>query len=198
MCFNYETEWCAMHVEDATAPATKPTWCDECHQLVHAGEPLRHVYQQEREDGEYCGPDDDEHVDGCDGTDCEHEGPGETFEWDCCERCDKLLRVIKQVELAEGCGEHESQPRATELRQAMRDDDHYSGGHYADYAREAFPELADGYLDRMATPDADAIFERLANPDGVQFHGRPHGPYAWAEPEDDRPRYYEHEHGGEG
>lgn len=177
MCFTSDAEWYAAQVSDVTAPATKRTVCDECHQLIHAGEPHRRVEQQEREDGTYCEPDEGRHADGCSGEgDCDHDGPGETFEWDCCGRCDQLLKAIKAAELAEGCGEHESQPNLTELRQAMRDDAAYRDGHYAEHARALFPELAlSGHLDRMATPDADDLFEHLASPGG-----RESGPYAGA------------------
>jgi hypothetical protein len=141
MCFTHDYDWRAEVEEDTVTKADRPTICDECRKIIHIGSWLRHVRQQEYEqcqrceDGDSC--DYEENHPECAGGDHEH---GETFDWDCCEACDKVLRAIKAAELEDGCREWESQPALTQLPEAMFYD-RRDGGRYLAKVREMFPEV---------------------------------------------------------
>jgi hypothetical protein len=143
MCFTHDYDWCAEVCDETTGAAEKATVCDECHKPIPAGVWVRSVYQQQHEQCQRCEDEDsrdfeEDHPD-CAGD--EHEY-GETFDWDCCEACDKVLRAIKAAELEEGCKEYESQPALTELSQAMSDDRLHNDGRYLAKVLAMFPEVA--------------------------------------------------------
>lgn len=130
MCFYHDYGWVAEISEKTEGVATVPTACDECHQVIHPGEFLLHIFQQQHSEDSWA----EDHGDD------EPFEPGETFEYDRCERCHKLLQAIRAAEEEAGCRGSETQPALGELREAMFEAD--DAGHYADKAREMFPELA--------------------------------------------------------
>jgi hypothetical protein len=127
MCFTFDPEWFASIVEvDDSAASDKPARCGECCRMIPAGEPHRHVFQQENED---CGEGDAEGFD-----------PGETFDYDCCGECVKLLRAVEASELEAGCHKNEAVPPYEMLFEHVHESG--CGKRYAGRALAMFPELA--------------------------------------------------------
>jgi hypothetical protein len=110
MCFYSDPDWYASQVEEDEGPALSDCRCCECRRVIKAGEWRKRVEMQEREDGIYCTPDKGEHADGCDGEDCEYDGPGETWAGHFCRDCETLRAAIRKVEEAEGCHGSEAEP----------------------------------------------------------------------------------------
>ncbi len=129
MCFYHDGEYATVWRE-SEHKARKQHKCCECGKAIRIGETYSSVF-------------------------CVSEGYASTSRT--CPRCSRLRKAIKEVEMAEGCSAHESQPSLGGLFMEVGDSD---GGwhHYADeYARlhpgEYFPwpieldkdQLADDY-----------------------------------------------------
>lgn len=128
MCFYHDSDWQAEVSEQTTLTATKPVHCDECRRTIAVGDGYVHVYQQQYEEP------------------LEEDGDcGETYDYDRCLDCDRLLRAIAAVEKDRGCPPYSALPALTELREAMEED----GADYAARAVEMFPDLSRDYLDMM-------------------------------------------------
>lgn len=144
MCFdNDDCDWYAAIIEDETLPATKQARCGECGRIILVGEPVRHIFQQQREVCRHDPESDDydgEETDlmGCP-PDCVHDF-GETFHHDICQPCDQLVEAIHQHEIEEGCGESESRPSLSELYEAM---DRHRGPKYLAKAEALYPGITE-------------------------------------------------------
>jgi len=159
MCFYNDYDWCASLSEDTTGPATEPLRCDECSAEIKIGDICRHIYQQEHEECRICeddcseefidrgemekllGTEDDEWARSQLETLHDHKHDyGETYEYYCCEACDKVRRAVVDREKIEGCPSDAQQPALGELWDAL--EEHDDGHLYADHAIAMFPELA--------------------------------------------------------
>lgn len=152
MCFyNDDYEWSASVHEETEGPAEKATRCYECGEPIAAGQWRRHIYQQEDEECRLC-----EQEEGFD-PECQHDY-GETFDYDRCEPCDKVLRAIEAVEKDEGCPEYSRQPMLGELRDVFVHPEDGNAMAYAERAVAMFPEVAtvgwfEGVLDELTDPE---------------------------------------------
>lgn len=135
MCFDSEYEWTASLCEEDSGPAVKPCKCDECGHKISAGEWRHHIYQQEHETCYCC------EEDGVDPCECETPDLGETYDYQRCEACDKLLRAVEQHEIDEGCPVYARRPALTELHDVFWQ--HEQNWEYAEKAVAMFPELID-------------------------------------------------------
>jgi len=140
MCFDQDADWIARVYEETITTAEKPTRCDECGQKIPTGGWLLHVWMQQYEDCLHTFDDDSaplvEGVEECP-PDCKHNF-GETYDYDRCESCDKILRAIEDLELKRGCHRNEARPLLTQMRDAV-----FEEPEYADHAIALFPEVAD-------------------------------------------------------
>lgn len=136
MCFYHDYDWLVSIQEINTETAgPKGLRCDECGRHLSQGTSYIHIYQQEND------PDDAE-----EGQEMEEFDPGNTFEYDRCLDCDKLLQAIEAVERDNGCKGSATRPCLTELRDALQEDE---GGLYIERARLLFPQLDEPYLRHM-------------------------------------------------
>lgn len=136
MCFYHgDCDWSASVVETDEGPATKRTQCDECREWIEPGQWVRHIHQQEHERCQTCEDDSDYNRFNFDpdNEDCKagKHDYGKTFDYDCCERCARLLAAIEAVEEAEGCVGEETRPMLCWMYEQVGDsDDGWRG--YAD------------------------------------------------------------------
>jgi hypothetical protein len=114
--------------------AKEPTRCDECHDTIPAGGWVRHIFQQEHEMCQQC-----EEGDATRCEDGDHDF-GETYAYDRCEACDKVLRAIEQAEIEEGCKGDETQPPLEGLREEMYNIDQHERARYLNKLRQMSPE----------------------------------------------------------
>jgi hypothetical protein len=153
MCFYHDYDWSAQVVEEDDSVSNGTVRCDECFQKIAVGERYRHTYMQEYEECRRCVDDSyafDEDDFDPDNEECKagRHCVGETYDYDVCERCQKLLKVIKSVEEDDGCKGAETQPSLGELREVFWESDHAVD--YIDRALKDYPELAfSGHLDRF-------------------------------------------------
>lgn len=137
MCFyNDDYDWYASVCETTDGASDTETACHECGEKIAAGQWRRHVYQQEHDECQRCEweqLDDDEEP-------CEQHDYGETYDYDCCESCEKILKAIEALEAEEDCPEHSRRPSLCGLYdEAICEDD---DGKYRAKAIAMFPELA--------------------------------------------------------
>lgn len=157
MCFTDDCDWYASIVEDEILTASKPTQCNECHEMIQEGGWLRHIFMQEHEEcihdptsenydfeGEHEG-------EGCP-EGCEHDY-GETCDYDRCETCDQLIEAIHQHELVEGCSHNESYPNLDGLYDAFWEG---NGKAYLARAETLYP----GITERLTESFRYAIFRK--------------------------------------
>lgn len=140
MCFYHDDyDWIAEICETTAGVSPLAAKCDECGKRILAFEWRCHVYQQEHEECQRCEyeelePDDEP---------CQTHDYGETFNYDRCEDCDKIIRAIEQYELREGCKPHESRPALCDLKEELNPWNRDDAPLYAAVAIEMFPELGD-------------------------------------------------------
>jgi len=158
MCFDNDHDWYASLSEDTTGPATESQRCDECRTKSAIGETCRRIYQQEHEECRICendcsdefidrgemekllGTEDDEWARSQIETLHDHKHDyGETYEYYCCEACDKVRRAVVAREKQEGCPNDSQQPALGELWEALGE--HDDRAEYAKHALAMFPEL---------------------------------------------------------
>lgn len=151
MCFLNECEWFASINEHSSNPATKATKCNECGIVIQPGEIVHRLYQQEYEECRdceygYCECEKDK----C--CICEKPNYGETFDYDCCDNCDKFLKAIEASEIEVGCRRSESRPMLTMMVEDIREaNDPESVRRYVKKALVMFPELkTNKYISRIA------------------------------------------------
>jgi len=144
MCFYNHCEWYASICETDTArTSAHPVACDECGRAIPPGTPYTHVFMQEHEDE---GPDDED-----EGPDDESEefDPGETFDYDRCGDCSRLLDAVGAEEVSRGCHAYESRPPLTAMQEQIGDLDPADRRAYRVRALAMFPDMGAEYLDRM-------------------------------------------------
>ena len=132
MCFYNDYDWVAEINEETAGVSPAPAKCHECGQRIAANEWRRHVHQQEHVHCERC-----EDLD--EGDTCDRHEYGETYDYDRCETCEKILVAIGRFESANGCAVHESQPALGMLRDELLQ--HHDGRLYVAVAIESYPEL---------------------------------------------------------
>lgn len=113
MCFYSvdDCDWVAEVYESGDRIADKELKCDECFQSVKVGEPCRWVFMQQYEECRRCEWEELEP----EAVACEHHEYGETYDYSCCVRCQRILGVIEAIEKEEGCPERYRQPLLGEL-----------------------------------------------------------------------------------
>jgi endogenous inhibitor of DNA gyrase (YacG/DUF329 family) len=147
MCFYFDDyEWTAELIDTKEGPDQSTVTCDECGKNISRGEWRKTVYQQEHEDTscQFCDggkADDGDECGDCDGTG--ERGPGNTFEYHCCEPCEKILRAIETLEIAEGCRPPETRPGYGFLQETLTSTSYDDREKYVAKAIEMFPEIAD-------------------------------------------------------
>ena len=135
MCFdNSDYEWVASINETTSGCSPLVARCNECGSKIEAGQWRKHVYQQESEECYRC-----EELD--EGETCDEHDYGETFEYDCCEMCEKILRAIEQFELRNGCKVYEARPMLGDLKEEINKWNRDDAGLYAAVAIETYPEV---------------------------------------------------------
>ena len=144
MCFyNEDCEWTASITDVTEGIADTAVKCDECCKPIAPGEWRRHVYQQEYEDCQTCENDECECLTfrGMEHRcQCDKPNYGETFDYDCCERCNKVIRAVEEREKREGCPSYAQRPALMGLWDEVGD--HDDAEEYAKAAIAMFPELA--------------------------------------------------------
>ncbi len=174
MCFyRGDSDWYAEVSDDVEGPAPQATRCDECWQRINKGEWRREVVLREHELCQVCeaSDDDGEGIAPCD--DGEHQY-GETFDYDCCERCQCLRDAIKAVEEADGCTGSETQPRMAGMHDDIGNGEGW--GHYTDRF------LALGLTRAFALapcPEPDEVFEALCAEYPGSFDDYQEEPVEW-------------------
>jgi hypothetical protein len=159
VCFFHDYDWYAELCEETEGPAPAPARCGECRRPIAAGQWRHRVYQQQYEECRACGNGDCE-CPGADGTGeccrCPVPSFGETAEYDRCESCDKVLRAVEAVELADGCHHDNARPALCGLsEEALNRCNNDHADEYAAKAVELFPEVA-GHLAALGwRPDDD-------------------------------------------
>jgi hypothetical protein len=131
--FFHDFEWYVELSENTVGEAKEPTRCDECHDTIPAGGWVRHIFQQEHEMCQRCEEGDEPE---CEGGKHDY---GETYAYDRCQGCDKVLRAIEQAEIEEGCKGDETQPALEGLREALSEDPE-AMERYRRKLQEMFPE----------------------------------------------------------
>lgn len=132
MCFyeNLDCDWTPeVFDEDKSKVDTKPVKCWECHREIPAGETHTWFYGQEYEMCVLCEEND---------PDCQHNF-GDSYEYFCCQTCQKIIDAIAAVEKDEGCPSHVSRPLLGGLREVFIE--HSDAEKYVKRALEMFPEL---------------------------------------------------------
>lgn len=144
MCFTNEADWYAEVSSSNGAMATTQVMCHECLKEIPAGTYARYVWQQEHECCQWCENEECE----CPNRmgeyhECQCSDPdyGECFECWICRRCCMALQAIHDVEIEEGCREHESQPMYGNLWESVADDRVYGGGKYLARIQRDYPGL---------------------------------------------------------
>lgn len=135
MCFyNDDYDWMASVQKETEGAADRETRCDECREVIAAGQWRRHVYLQQYEECRVCEWEEADEP-------CEKHDYGETFDYDCCETCEKILKAIETLEAAEDCPVYSRRPSLLGLYEEaiVYDDD----GKYRTKALQMFPELSD-------------------------------------------------------
>lgn len=154
MCFsNDDYDWYASVQEQSSGCDDQSTRCGECGKVIASGEWRHHVFMQEHECCEICGddPDYDEDVtEGEPGHDCDY---GETYAYDRCLDCDRLLIAVELHEIKEDCPPHARRPALGELREVFWE--HESNVEYAEQAVAMYPYLNSHRFVQMALKDED-------------------------------------------
>lgn len=142
MCFYHESAWYAELVETESCQSNGSVMCEECHRIIPEGEGYTHTYIQEHEECQRCYNGECACVDDgdCECEECRCDEPeyGESYEYDTCTLCQKVLKAIEAVEIANGCKGEETQPGVGELKTAMWHDE---GGAYAARALQMCPDI---------------------------------------------------------
>lgn len=149
MCFIDHSDWYADIYDRSSKPAERPVRCDECHELIGAGQLCHTVFMQQYECCLRCGragPDSSDPEDRC----CCADGPnyGEQYDYLSCDNCYRFLEAVESAELAAGCRPHESRPHLGSLLDELGD---LGPGHVRNYlltARQKYPDLKP-YLGRL-------------------------------------------------
>ena len=118
MCFYTDYDWYARSSDSSEGPAKVRTRCDECGQVIHAGEWLYSYEAAEYESCLGCDPDAEYQREAKADGSCDH---GEQFSYECCEKCYLLRKAVRVVEEHEGCVGQEAEPPLTELHEAVQD-----------------------------------------------------------------------------
>jgi hypothetical protein len=169
MCFTYDYDWFPEVSDTTDGIAVEMTYCDECRGIIRPGDWVRRVYKQERECCRICEDEDSN-------PPCETCDYGETFEYVCCERCQRLRDGIRAVEIAEGCAPYEAEPCLGMLFADVR-----AGGGWTHYADE-MRRLGLNDIAALVPPPADPeeIFQELAYADGPRYSVKRPGEYPGA------------------
>jgi hypothetical protein len=163
MCFYHgDADWTAEVWDEDDGPAARPVRCDECGLLIPAGGWRRHVDAQEHEEFH-----NDEH-DFDKGGECEDGCSfGESFFYDRCEKCHRVIEIIRKVEESKECKGEESMPPLTKLSDSL-----HGADDVFEYAAAIPPDLVEHW--NMIAPDEAEI-----GPHAGILHGeQPHVGYA--------------------
>lgn len=145
MCFVHDYDWHASVCERTTNTAEKPTRCHECGRMIAADSPVHHVYMQQYEECRDCERGDCSCGDDC--CQCPDPAVGETFNYDCCEDCQKFLYAVQVAEEEAGCSGDETRPWLGGMTEAIHDGGRDEARRYFKTALRMHPELrASGYL----------------------------------------------------
>lgn len=156
MCFYAEHEWTAAECDEQEGivkgcfdkgqditEGGSHCFCDDCRCEIFNGERAVFYQQWEYEQCPYClkrHSEDDE---------CEEASEGEENSFYRCMVCIDFRKAIKDMEMKEGCGEHESEPlypMHEEFGEANNPDRFKE---YFDHAITMFPERRDEFFDRF-------------------------------------------------
>ena len=138
MCFTFDDyDWSASICEIVDKPAEKDCRCEECGELIKAGDQIKSIFMQEEESCQICMEHSDDpglgpvepHV-------CEF---GNTWSAVICEGCIKLRESIRQHELAAGCPEWSAVPAWGMMRDELWE--HDDRVDYVNAAVASYPEL---------------------------------------------------------
>lgn len=130
MCFYADYDWFPSVQEKYTETSDGLIRCDECRKIIPVGASYTHIYQQQRDPDDWEPEDEEEEFD-----------PGETFNYDCCDNCSRLLAAIEAEEMARGCTPHTSRPPLGEMREFVAELDQEDRQAYATRARAMFPGI---------------------------------------------------------
>lgn len=154
MCFSNEhADWYASIQEESTGCDDNACRCDECGKKILSGEWRRHIFQQERECCEICEDDPDYDEDVADGEPCHECEYGETYHYNRCLDCDRLLIAVELHEIKEDCPPHARRPMYGELHEVFCE--HESNVEYAQQAVAMYPYLKDHKFVKRALEDED-------------------------------------------
>ena len=149
MCFYTEYSFFPEISETSAEIATAPIRCDECARMIVIGQKYTHVYMQEYEDeARDFRNDDDDEISGP-WEECDGPNAGETFDYDCCEDCSRLLQAIEAQEIVNGCKGEETRPGLGGLRESIGELDPCDRDAYYDRACTMFPDLDLTFLGKM-------------------------------------------------
>ena len=151
MCFDVESDWCAVVNESVDGPLKLLTGgvCFECGAKIFAGDACRMIHQQEYDMCQECEDESsslyrlefDDNAKELEPTHCrpgEHDY-GETFDAILCMGCVKIRDAIRAYEIKEGCPEWSSVPLIGDLRDVFVE--HQQKWDYADACVASHPEL---------------------------------------------------------
>lgn len=147
MCFVNDYEWTADLVERWTETVEKEVHCDECYRAVPVGAVVHRVFMQEHEECRACFYDGD--CECPEGECCKCEKPtfGETFDYFCCDECQKFLGAVSASEVEAGCRPSESLPSLSGMVPEINGGGMEEAKKYFKKARVLHPDLVrSGYL----------------------------------------------------
>lgn len=173
MCFyDNDGDWSASVWQETEADSGPAIKCDECGKPIAENEWRRHVFGQEHDSCQICeGEFSDEFISReemetelADGDAewatahlkelAEHKHDyGESFHYDRCRDCDKILQAVEARETDEGCPVNQRRPGLYEMREALWE--HEQRKEYAERAISMFPELSeDGFIQELMAVEA--------------------------------------------
>ena len=149
MCFIHDYDWTARVCEETAYPAQKPTECDECGAVIPIGGGVYHVHMEEYDGCRQCYLGECEcGEEGC--CRCPEPDPGETFDYDRCESCEKFLYAVQEAEEEAGCEGSEARPALGTMLEDIQNGGRHDAKRYWKLARQHYPELVtSGYLGRL-------------------------------------------------
>lgn len=150
MCFDNDADydWYARTQEEDRNPRAKDVRCEECLEPIPAGAPIFHIYLQQYEYCEACEEENCECVKDC--CECEDPQVGETYDYYCCQNCERFLDAVEAAELEEGCSKADSRPLHAMMRAEMEGIGRKDARRYFKKALKMFPTLqTSGYLGRL-------------------------------------------------
>lgn len=154
MCFVADDyDWIARVCETDDKVAGVDCKCDECHELIKAGDRIYMVHMHEHEECAHCRGDEctDDECPWCLGNRTD-EAPctcdegidiGNTFDAVWCQNCQWLREAIRDYEIKEGCSEREADPPLGRMMDELGNlgpDERWA---YAAHALQLRPSLAE-------------------------------------------------------